>query len=117
VTCFGVTCAGDGVNINWSATAINSFAALMTAAKANGWIVTTAAYPTANWAFMAITPIGASYRTAFADRKPAQVRRLISSFSRVDRYESRRGRRGGAISPDSSGVRTAPTIMRWVPPR
>jgi len=35
---------------------ITTFAALMTAVQANGWIVTTAAYPSANWQMMAATP-------------------------------------------------------------
>ena len=59
--------AGDGVNISWNASPINAFQALVTSAKANGWVVTVAAYPTANWASMAATPIGSSYRPAFAD--------------------------------------------------
>jgi hypothetical protein len=59
--------AGDGVNINWDAAPMNAFQALMTSAKANGWIVTTAAYPTADWATMAATAIGPYYRPAFAD--------------------------------------------------
>ena len=36
-------------------------------AAANGWKVSVAAYPTADWAFMAATPIGPYYRPAFAD--------------------------------------------------
>jgi predicted DNA-binding transcriptional regulator AlpA len=60
--------SNDGVNISWSsATPINAFAALMTSAKANGWVVTVAAYPTADWAMMATTPIGPYYRPAASD--------------------------------------------------
>jgi hypothetical protein len=37
------------------------------AAQANGWVVTVAANPTANWSMMVATPIGPYYRPALAD--------------------------------------------------
>lgn len=59
--------AGDGVNINWSRASINSFATLMTAAKANGWIITTASLPTFPFAEAAVMPIGSYYLPAASD--------------------------------------------------
>jgi hypothetical protein len=47
--------------------AFAAFAALMTAAQANDWIVTTAAYPSANLQMMAATPTGSGYRPAMND--------------------------------------------------
>ncbi len=40
---------------------------LMSAAQANGWINSTAALPTANFATMAVTPVGSYYRPALSD--------------------------------------------------
>jgi predicted DNA-binding transcriptional regulator AlpA len=65
---FPAPTSNDGAgNINWTSASINAFQALMTSAKSNGWIVTVAAYPTANWSMMAATPIGPYYQPALAD--------------------------------------------------
>src|SRR5580704_1349716 len=44
--------AGDGVNIVWNTAAIIAFVSLWNAAKANGWIISTADLPVANLATM-----------------------------------------------------------------
>lgn len=59
--------AGDGVNIVWNTAAIIAFVSLWNAAKANGWIISTADLPVANLATMAVTPIGSRYMPAGAD--------------------------------------------------
>jgi hypothetical protein len=48
--------------LTFSSGAIAAFGALMSAAKAHGWQVNQANFPTANWSMMATTPTGASYR-------------------------------------------------------
>jgi hypothetical protein len=59
--------AGDGVNINWSSAAINAFAALWTAAIANGWKISTASLPTFNFTYAAANAPGPYYLPALAD--------------------------------------------------
>jgi hypothetical protein len=63
---FPTPSSNDGAgNITWSS--ITAFTALWTAAKANGWIITTASLPTFPFAQAAATPIGPSYRPPLSD--------------------------------------------------
>jgi hypothetical protein len=64
---------GNG-NINWTAASINAFQTHTTSAKANGWVVSVASYPVADWAFMAATPIGATPRDVGVSQDRAQQR-------------------------------------------
>ena len=60
--------SNDGAgNVVWDAGAIAAFEALWNAAQANGWITSTAALPSADWAMMAATPIGPHYVPALSD--------------------------------------------------
>jgi hypothetical protein len=50
------------VNGVWNSGAVVAFAALMSAARAHGWQVNQANFPTFDWAHGAATPTGSSYR-------------------------------------------------------
>jgi hypothetical protein len=59
--------SGSLVDIIWPDVAINSFSATMATVKANGWIVTPADLPFADWATMAAGPPGPYYVPALSD--------------------------------------------------
>ena len=64
----------------------------MTSAKANGWVVSVASYPVADWAFMAATPIGAT---------PNSPRRLVGralGHREVDEIPIRHAQRAAHVS-------------------
>jgi hypothetical protein len=54
-------------NIDFDESDIDTVGTLMTAAVNNGWIVTTGALSTADWALMAVTPVGIYYTPTLAD--------------------------------------------------
>jgi hypothetical protein len=65
---FPAPTSNDGAgNVVWDSGDIAAFEALWTAARANGWVTSTAALPTANWSAMASTPIGSRYVPALSD--------------------------------------------------